>query len=545
MRVTARGGAGKTRFAIELCRRLAAAGWAAGLWHGESTGLARLSLPRLVVIDYAEEAQAADLRNVLDALARHADGMAPVQVLMLARATADQAADALTGIEQDPGTPATLRLVLDQAEDNPVASRPLTLPQRETLYREAVARFLEAWCPDLAADGMPVVPDLRQDRYEAALDVLFEALDAALGLCGRDTGSQGSPAERVLAHEQKHWQVTAPAAYRSDPDLLRLCAALATLAGADTREEADALLSVPARLAGPEAAGVRHDLVRWLSSMYDGPAALNPVRPDRLGEELVRRVLADQDDGGQAILGAVLALRSDGQVERSLDLLARLTADPRIAEVAAAVLAAGHAELVTRRENQARGTSELPGRISMLASLARVHIAVLIESTVAALPLDAQVELSISSDRLGDLARDCGYSLHAQAIFEGALAIDRRKADAEPGNTTYRRDLSVSYERLADLAHHRGEGEEAGNLATKALELRRQLAHNEPGRLDLAEELAYALYLRAQIGTPPGADPDPAQETVTLLEPFEQLGHATSRARTLLAWARQAHEDPG
>lgn len=40
--------------------------------------------------------------------------------------------------------------------------------------------------------------------------------------------------------------------------------------------------------------------------MYDGPRALNPLRPDRLGEALVARVLRDQDDDGRAMLGRLL-----------------------------------------------------------------------------------------------------------------------------------------------------------------------------------------------------------------------------------------------
>jgi hypothetical protein len=34
--------------------------------------------------------------------------------------------------------------------------------------------------------------------------------------------------------------------------------------------------------------------------------------------------------------------------------------------------------------------------------------------------------------------------------------------ELEPGNTTYRRDLSISYERLADLAREAGHLEIAG-----------------------------------------------------------------------------------
>ena len=195
MRVTARGGAGKTRFAIELCKRLSVAGWVAGMWRGDAA-ISRLPLPRLVVIDYAEEAVAASLRDGLDALAQQATGLAPVKVLLLARARAGQASDALAEIEKD--APAKLLRVLEHLQDNPVAARPLAAGQRDVLYREAVSRFIVAWCPDATAGNRAssgsTVPDLSGSRYEAPLDVLFEALLAALDQCGEQAVGGRRPA---------------------------------------------------------------------------------------------------------------------------------------------------------------------------------------------------------------------------------------------------------------------------------------------------------------------------------------------------------------
>ena len=557
MQVTAQGGAGKTRFAIELCKRLAPVGWKAGLWNGDAR-LYRLPLPRLVVIDYAEESQAAGLRDGLDALARHADGLAPVHVLMLTRARTGQAADALTEMDRDPSTPARLRLVLDRTEANPVASRPLTPDQRDALYREAVARFTREWCPPVSATATDAagVPDLSDARYQLALEVLFEALAAALDLCGEGTAGQsfpGSggggrarpPAERVLEHEAKYWQHTAPAAFRDEVPLLRECAGLATLATAADIGEADALLSIPARLAGPGQVPARRSLTTWLSSMYDGPALLNPVRPDRLGEELVRRVLSDQDDGGQAILSAVLALESDDQAERCLDVLARLSAyhAPTLSTAVAVVLRA-HVGLSLRAETQSHATPSRPGRTALASAYQRLltpGFCLLMDRRLA----DDEPgnttyrrDLSVSFERLADLAVAAGQGDRARELYEQSLEIRRRLADDEPGNTTYRRDLSVSFERLADLAVAAGQGEEARQWVSHALGIRRRLARDEPGRLDLAVELAYVLYVWARVGTE-GAEPHPAREAISLLEPFERLGHVTPRAMALLTWARQ------
>jgi hypothetical protein len=83
--VTGDGGAGKTRFAIELCQRMAARGWIAGLGPDETDDWGRrqaasvtdLPLPRLIVIDYAEVFAADTLRTTLTRLRDGAAVLAP------------------------------------------------------------------------------------------------------------------------------------------------------------------------------------------------------------------------------------------------------------------------------------------------------------------------------------------------------------------------------------------------------------------------------------------------------------------------------------
>src|SRR5690606_8041108 len=54
--ITATGGAGKTRYALELCRTMRDLGWVAGLRPPDGLErVAQVPLPRLVVIDYLEE----------------------------------------------------------------------------------------------------------------------------------------------------------------------------------------------------------------------------------------------------------------------------------------------------------------------------------------------------------------------------------------------------------------------------------------------------------------------------------------------------------
>ncbi len=47
---------------------------------------------------------------------------------------------------------------------------------------------------------------------------------------------------------------------------------------------------------------------------------------------------------------------------------------------------------------------------------------------------------------------EAGQSEEAERLYRQGLGIRQGLAEAEPGNTTYRRDLSLSYERLGVLA---------------------------------------------------------------------------------------------
>jgi hypothetical protein len=191
------------------------------------------------------------------------------------------------------------------------------------------------------------------------------------------------------------------------------------------------------------------------------------------------------------MLEAVLGV-SDGQAERCLDVLGRLSAyDTATAWTAAAAASRSHTSLTLRAEGQSHAAPAVPA------------------SRGAAAPVDSQVLLC---DRAG-------------------------AGDDEPGNTTYRRDLSVSLNKLADLAREAGQGGEPHQWVTSALELRRRLVRDEPGRLDLAIELAYVLYLSTTTGAVAADDQSAAAEAASLLEPFERLAVVTNDA--LLAWARR------
>ena len=88
------------------------------------------------------------------------------------------------------------------------------------------------------------------------------------------------------------------------------------------------------------------------------------------------------------------------------------------------------------------------------------------------------------------MASSPGNIGEAERLHRQALAIDEELVALAPDNPDYRHGLSVSYERLADLARAAGNTGEADGWIDKALEIRRFLNEIEPARLDFAEEFA-------------------------------------------------------
>ncbi|MGH3972921.1 MAG: hypothetical protein ACRDS9_06305, partial [Pseudonocardiaceae bacterium] len=148
-----------------------------------------------------------------------------------------------------------------------------------------------------------------------------------------------------------------------------------------------------------------------------------------------------------------------------------------------------------------------------------------------------QRDLSVSYERLADLAVAVGQTDEARQLFTQSLGIREALAAAEPGNTTYQRDLSVSYERMGALANEEQDQTQDAEWFTKALARRRALNAQEPQRIDLAQELAVCLYLVAR--SDPSRLEDVERELVDLLVPFEISRTITATAATLLGWARE------
>lgn len=82
-----------------------------------------------------------------------------------------------------------------------------------------------------------------------------------------------------------------------------------------------------------------------------------------------------------------------------------------------------------------------------------------------------QRDLSVSYERLGNVATAQGRLDDANQAYSDGLAIRKNLAAGDPSNSLWRRDLYVSYWRLADLAEQRQQSKEARGYWQKALDV--------------------------------------------------------------------------
>ena len=285
----AEGGIGKTRLAIEWCRRLRTrdVAWCAGLlpkaaperWAED---LCSAGAPVLVVIDYAESRP--ELSALLTALreAHNQSVGVKLRVLLLARNDGDWWST-LTSCEPHGAwlsarTPEELTPVAVSA-----AARRAVFDEAATRYR-AVRRF----------DGDARPPSLDDARFGRVLYLHMAALAAVEGL---PVDAQ-SLMETVLDHEERFWEQRAEPrggdrGFSRHMKVARWMVAGATLRGGlESEEEAEAL---HARFLGRVLVEDDEEVRHLLHRVYErsGEATWQPaLEPDLVGEAMVRRVAA-------------------------------------------------------------------------------------------------------------------------------------------------------------------------------------------------------------------------------------------------------------
>ena len=107
-----------------------------------------------------------------------------------------------------------------------------------------------------------------------------------------------------------------------------------------------------------------------------------------------------------------------------------------------------------------------------------------------------QRDLSVSHNRLGDVAVEAGDLAAATAAYQAALDIAARLAAADPANTEWQRDLAVSHSKIGDVAVAAGDLAAAANTYQVGLDIAARIAKEHPDNPELA---SIANYLRQRI----------------------------------------------
>jgi hypothetical protein len=172
------GGAGKTRTAVEIGRALEAEGWRAGfvpsfplaVWAPHLPFWSRPDRPTLLIVDYAEQRPADELRALARAVGEAApERSAPLALLFLMRA---DPREAVAGHVADALAEARIRW---EARRVPPVEDP---EDRQALFRKARARFREALAPPDAPSEVDYEPE---DLPRTPLALLALAVLAAHG----------------------------------------------------------------------------------------------------------------------------------------------------------------------------------------------------------------------------------------------------------------------------------------------------------------------------------------------------------------------------
>jgi tetratricopeptide (TPR) repeat protein len=459
--VTAPGGQGKTRLAQELCNRLAQDDWMAGFVRPDAAtadldGLLTGDAPCLLVLDYAETITD-QVHGIGQAIAGATAGR--VRLLLLARSDGDwwgklreDADDALAAL-------------LYAAYELPLPPLPAAVADRQAGFESARDAFSTRLGIDPAVAPPP--PDLDRASYGLTLTLHMTALALLLdGAEHRDPRpAWRDPAVRILDHERRYWRRTAAACGLSalDRETLGHVVAAATLCSAQDGESAMRLLVALPDLADQPQSLMRR-CVRWADALHPGAGTLNPLQPDRLGEDHIAEVL----DSTPELAAALVSVADDHQQRRAMTTLARCA------------LRYPHAALSLRRL-----LIDDPDRLLVPAMAAATQARdpqPLAEAIGAALPLLTD---PLTLVRLSELLPVQSITLTGLAVQvdKALLGLSRRVlADNDPARGAGMVNLAARLWRVGEL-------EEALAVAEHAVALLRPHVQDRQHRLSLARAL--------------------------------------------------------
>lgn len=506
--LTGEGGSGKTRLAIEWCRRLRHQGWHAGFLRRDREGdaldpLLQGMAPRLVVIDYAET-RLGIVEPLLYKMGIEPDGGPKVRLLLLAR----RAGDWWEGLSR--GT-AENRVVEDLLHRSPPPR--LITPLISDDPEERIESFVEAargFAVQLNISKFLLHPDLNKEGFERPLYLHMAALAALLD---RPVETARQVLDETLRHERLFWsnQIDELNLDRSlekyvEGSLGRAVAALTLVGGAAGEPQARALLGrvldpFPAR---PDFLDTILDLLRRL---YGGSQFLEPLQPDILGEQLVAEHLArdpgllakvldgatpEEGYGVLTVLTRLAQRRPEGGEWLKVAFHGRLE---QLAEIAldVAVETGDPIGMVLAREIEEDGTEELARRLMKRCSegrfLSSLHLR---EAGLAATqktweflesrhrsdedaPSDEKdlAERAEVANNLGNRLHELGRREEALHAIQMAAELYRQLAEHYPDE--FLPYLAISLDNLGVMLRGLGRYEEAVQATQEAVQLNRQL----------------------------------------------------------------------
>ncbi|HRI07413.1 MAG TPA: TIR domain-containing protein, partial [Nannocystaceae bacterium] len=182
----------------------------------------------------------------------------------------------------------------------------------------------------------------------------------------------------------------------------------------------------------------------------------------------------------------------------------------------------------------------------------------------------AQRDLSVSLDRLGDVEVQAGNLARARDLFARSLSQREDLAKADPHSAQAQRDLSVSWNKLGDIEVQAGSLARARDLFARSLSQREDLAKADPHSAQAQRDLSVSLERLGDVEVQAGnmarardlfarslkvaeylakADPHSAQAQSDLSVSLDRLGDVEvqagnlARARDLFARSLSQRED--
>jgi phage shock protein A len=507
------GGQGKTRFARELGRVLAAQEWVVAQLRdsagAESYKILGKIVPRLLLImDYADTrpGSVAEVMRVFE----EEGSRGTVRILLIARSAGEW-------WDQLPASASTYVSLLSGATVIKLDALAETVSARQTAYHEALLDLAHGLrrLPDYADTDWEAIarafhaPDLSDARLGSPLTLQLRALtDLLAAQPGAQPSHSGRTVEALfLAHEERYWARTAGRRLplrELDLDELGDAVAAATLTRASRKERAVELLAnVPSLRGSPQRARA---LAAWLSDLY--PASTESywgaLEPDRLGEYHVSiRIRKDP-----RFLQDFLTVLNTDEAVRALTVLARAGAQPispcpdLLAQLSALIalhpehLAVPAAYVATQSENPdflIKALSSLATRSDLSADLLEnLNTAFPPQTASLAEPAlniaESLIRANRKAVRRGRLIPSLSPRSHT---VQPSLGDPNASAAQVSARIAARADLARAYHNYSHRLMGLGKWHEAIDAGEHAISLYRRLArrHPDPYREFLAGSL--------------------------------------------------------